>query len=175
MLDRRELSPTAPPDRRPVPTGTPPALVLRRVPACEPPYERPAREATTTAPPAPARRPPRTPMARPHPNPIIPAALVRAQHVFRLTIEVLEGRRGPQQLQQLMTPELVAKITTLCREYAGRRTRTTARLSRVHVQQVTPRAAEACVTVTRNQRAHAMAARMELGKQGWQCTALRIG
>ncbi|MGZ4517577.1 MAG: Rv3235 family protein, partial [Mycobacteriaceae bacterium] len=95
--------------------------------------------------------------------------------VFRLTFEVLEGRRGPRQLEQLMAPDLVAKVITLSREYAGNRSRSTARLKRVHVQQVTPRAAEACATVERNDRIHAVAARMEMGRNGWRCTALRIG
>lgn len=156
--------------------GRPPqALMLRRAPQCEPAHEHPGRESAGRLAPAIAARPPRTPPVHPRPNPISPAALVRAQQVFRLTFEVLEGRRGPRQLEQLMAPDLVAKVITLSREYAGNRSRTTARLKRVHVQQVTPRAAEACATVERNDRIHAVAARMELGRNGWRCTALRIG
>lgn len=149
------------------------SMVLRRIPSCEPPFEH-TRARTA---PAPVRS--GNAIARPargyRPTPVNPAALVRAQQVFRLTFEVLEGRRGPRQLQPLMTPELVEKVTTLARARLGRRAPGTARLNRVHVQQVTTQAAEACATVTLGGRVHAVAARMELRPQGWQCTALRIG
>ncbi len=149
--------------------------LLRRVPTYEPaPEQSPWPEAVLLAP-ARTRSAAASPQHRPQSDPISPAALVRAQQVFRLTFEVLEGRRGPQQLQQVMAPELVAKVTTLARTYAAQRARPTARLHRVHVQQVTPRAAEACVAVEQGERVHAVAARLELGKRGWRCTALRIG
>ena len=180
MAVRPELSR---PEFNPVPPATTIAArgsrlavpLLRGVPPYEPaPEQSPPVSAVVVAP-ARGRRPAAAPRPRPQPDPVSPAALVRAQQVFRLTFEVLEGRRGPQQLQQGMVPELVAMVTTLARTYVAQRARTTARLHRVHVQQVTPRAAEACVAVDRGARVHAVAARMELGKSGWRCTALRIG
>ena len=163
------------PSGPPAPAAPVPASpLLRRVPPCEPAHEHASRQvqslpATRTSSPSPAARP------LPPPTPVAPAALVRAQQVFRLAFEVLEGRRGPHQLQPLMTPDIVAKITTMARGSAGRRTPRTARLHRVHVQQVTPRAAEACVSVERDGRVRSVAARLELAKDGWRCTALLFG
>lgn len=159
----------------PVVTAPPAFPLLRRVPCYEPQPEQPGRRASRV----PAFDTPAVSvLAVPQPlrpTPVNPAALVRAQQVFRLTFEVLEGRRGPRQLQQLMAPEVLAKITTLARANVGQRARSTARLHRVHVQQVTPRIAEACVTVDRGARVHAVAARLDLDRGGWRCTALLIG
>lgn len=154
--------------------------LLHRVPAYEPAHEQaPWPAAAVTVVPVPVPVPTRTRSAaaapQPHPDQVSPAALVRAQQVFRLTFEVLEGRRGPKQLEHVMAAELVAKVTTMARAYVTQRVRTTTRLHRVHVQQVTPRAAEACVAVEQGARVHAVAARLELEKGGWRCTALRIG
>ncbi len=146
----------------PVVTAPPAVPLLRRVPCYEPQPEQPGRRASRVPAfdtPAVSVRAAPQPL---RPTPVNPAALVRAQQVFRLTFEVLEGRRGPRQLQQLMAPEVLAKITTLARNNVGQRARSTARLHRVHVQQVTLRIAEACVTVDRGARVHAVAARLDL-------------
>ena len=174
MSAQPTLDPTPPRVTEPNNPSAPAAPLLRRVPAYEPAPEHAARRvqalpATRTRFPSPAARP------LPRPNPVAPAALVRAQQVFRLAFEVLEGRRGPHQLQPLMTPDIVAKITTMARVSTGRATPRTARLHRVHVQQITPRAAEACVSVERGGRVRAVAARLELAKDGWRCTALLFG
>lgn len=177
MLPSSRLDHHAPPAPVPPPVSIAPALpMVRRAPRYEP--------ARNNASPWPAARPgsprpPRTvsvrnPVPPPRPEPVVPAALVRAQQVFRVTLEVLEGRRGPAQLPALMSPEVVARVTTYARDYTRMRAQSTARLRRVHVQQVTPGVAEACATVERNGRTQAIAARMELGKDGWRCTALRL-
>lgn len=151
------------------------APLIRRVPNYEPAPESgrppaPARAGTGTRPPAAV---PRRPV---RPDPVVPAALVRAQQVFRVTFEVLEGRRGPHQLRSLMSPDVVAKVTTLARVSVGqRRSPGTARLHRVHVQQITSRAVEACVSVERGGKVHAVAARLELAGTGWCCTTLVFG
>ncbi|WP_127783815.1 Rv3235 family protein [Rhodococcus sp. X156] len=155
------------------PAETPPATLLRRAPVCEPAPEH-LRVGTAAPPPRARRRVPAQPQ-RAQPDPVSPAAAASAHQVFRLTFEVLEGRRGAQQLHRVMGPVVAAQVTTLSRAGTGSWARGVTRLNRMHVQQVTPTAAEACATVTRNGRVHAVAARLELGRTGWHCTALHLG
>lgn len=172
MSPRPDLDLLPPTGSTPAPTHTVPRL--RRVPRCEPAHEQAATRAMVIHG-RPAGRTAVTSRVPWRPDPVSPAALVRAQQVFRLTFEVLEGRRGPRQLQEVVSPEVLAKITTLAREDVRRRGRATARLRRVHVQQITAEAAEACVCVERGNRVHAVAARLELHRTGWRCTAFVLG
>ena len=151
-----------------------PTPFLRPVPAFEPPIEatRPPLRLVRAGTDSPRKAPPTACPARP--DPVDPAALVGAQHVLRLAVEVQDGRRSPHQLRDLVAPGLMGALVTAARTPIGTRMHT-GRLQRVHVQQVNATVAEAFATVFRGPRAHAVAARLELGRHGWRCTALRLG
>jgi hypothetical protein len=153
--------------------GTP-LLLVRPAPELEPPAQEVRRPLRLVPKPPSVHQPPTSRPARPLPDPVDPAALVGAQQVLRLALEVQDGRRSPQQLRHLLPPNLVDMVITLARR-SVRGSFTPGRLQRVHVQQVTPLVAEAFATVVRGPRVHAVAARLELGAPGWRCTALRLG
>jgi len=113
-----------------------------------------------------------TPFLRP--VPAFEPPIEETRPPLRLAVEVQDGRRSPHQLRDLVTPGLMGALITAARTPIGTRVHT-GRLQRVHVQQVNATVAEAFATVLRGPRAHAVAARLELGRHGWQCTALRLG
>lgn len=155
------------------PTGLPApgVLMARRIPAFEPPLDvrhRPAPLGRRTVVPCEA-----APLRVLHP--VDPAARAAAQRVLQLSLEVLDGRRSPDQLSRLLPARMVEKVRT------GARTRTArpgsgapAILGPVRVQQVTSTVAETFTTVRRGRWVTAAVARMELTAAGWRCTALRL-
>lgn len=149
----------------------PGVLMARRIPAFEPPLDvrhRPAPLGRRTV--APCEAVPARVL-----HPVDPAARAAAQRVLQLSLEVLDGRRSPDQLSRLLSARMVEKVRT------GARTRTArpgseapAVLGPVRVQQVTSTVAETFTTVRRGRWVTAAVARMELTATGWRCTALRL-
>lgn len=106
---------------------------------------------------------------------------VWAGRFAQAVVEVLGGDRPLAQLvrwtSQRVYLELERRLAILHRtQDAGRRMRTVRpQVRSVHVFHPTPHSAEVSVHVRHGQRSRAIAARLELVRGRWQCTALLLG
>ncbi len=95
-----------------------------------------------------------------------------AELALRRVLEVMDRRRPPTQLRNLMPPPLVDAVVALTRT----RHETTATLRRVRLRSAaTPTAAEVFATYTRGPRVRAIAARVDFDGNRWELTALQLG
>jgi hypothetical protein len=134
------------------------------------------------APPGPARGVPQTPELR-----LLDGGRdndevqLWAARFAQAVVEVLGGDRPLAQLvrwtSQRVYVDLERRLGLLARTSdAGRRRRTLRpQVRSVHVFHPTPEAAEVSVHVRYGQRSRAIAARLELVRGRWQCTALQLG
>ena len=99
------------------------------------------------------------------------AAVQFADLALRRVLEVMDRRRPPTQLQNLMAPSLIDTVVALTRM----RYNTTATLRRVRIRVASPGAAEVFATYTRGPRVRAIAARIDFADSRWQLTALQVG
>jgi hypothetical protein len=91
---------------------------------------------------------------------------------LRLALEVFDGRRAPEQLGPLATPE----VLRYWRAARGqRRPRTPARLVTMRLCLPAPGAAEVAAVCGIDGRVRALAARFERRGGRWLCTAVRLG
>ena len=96
-------------------------------------------------------------------------------------VEVLGGDRPLTQLVRWTTSRVYADLGRRVRilgrtSPASQRLRTIRpQVRSVHVFQPTPETAEVSVHVRHGQRSRALAARLELDEERWQCTALELG
>lgn len=135
-----------------------------------------------SAPPAPVKALPKTPELR-----IVPTngsgedIQLWAARFAQAVVEVLGGDRPLPQLvrwtSQRVYLELERRLTILARSsQGGRRPRAVRpQVRSVHVFHPTPESAEVSVHVRHGQRSRAIAARLELSRGRWQCTALQLG
>jgi hypothetical protein len=106
---------------------------------------------------------------------------VWAARFAQAVVEVLGGDRPLAQLvrwtSQRVYLELDRRLTILARTSSAGRRRHTARpqVRSVHVFRPTPESAEVSVHVRQGSRSRAIAARLELTRGRWQCTALQLG
>lgn len=106
---------------------------------------------------------------------------VWAARFAQAVVEVLGGDRPLAQLvrwtSQRVYLEIERRLSILARTSdAGRRLRTIRpQVRSVHVFHPTPVSAEVSVHVRHGQRSRAIAARLELTRGRWQCTALQLG
>jgi hypothetical protein len=103
-----------------------------------------------------------------------PAASALAERVLRAAVEILGGRRPLRQLSPVLSPDLLAYLTTL-QAVAGH---LEPRVHKVFARQQSAAALEAVALVTLNTGVRALAARFEehvddRGRQ-WRCTALQL-
>ena len=179
----------AEPTASPAPGGCGlPALRLLPAPSTEPPYDdEPGHHSgglrlVHPAPPAAA--------ARPAPRPVVGPALPPVRHLrpagsppparpfavalVQRLLEVRAGVRPLTQLQRDTTPGLYADLE---QALTGRPRSTGLRPTRrdvlsVHVQERPDGVAEVCATVTRGERAGALALRLQAAHGRWFCTEL---
>jgi len=151
-----------------------PASLTSPIIDCEPPPV----GVTACPPPSPAalhRRTPRPLRSLPRPaphNPLPPrAALVFADAALRRVLEVADRRRPIAQLRPLVTPALIDTVIALTRAPHT----AAATLRRVRLRMVDADAAEVFGTYTRGPRLLAIAARIELHRDGWRIVALQLG
>lgn len=115
------------------------------------------------------RRPPPIALADP-PAAGLPEAPPRAElhRLLCLLLEVLDGRRPPAQLRDMLGEGAYASMLAAAR----RRDRRTGRRrpERLHVSRPAPGAIELCATVSDGRRYRATAARVELRDGRWLCT-----
>ncbi len=135
-----------------------------------------------STPPEPVRALPKTPELR-----IVPGGgsgediQLWAARFAQAVVEVLGGDRPLPQLvrwtSQRVYLELERRLTILARSsQGGRRPRAVRpQVRSVHVFHPTPESAEVSVHVRHGQRSRAIAARLELTRGRWQCTALQLG
>lgn len=104
-----------------------------------------------------------------------------AARFAQAVVEVLGGDRPLAQLVRWTSHrvyvEIERRLSILARTSdAGRRLRTIRpQVRSVHVFHPTPASAEVSVHVRHGQRSRAIAARLELTRGRWQCTALQLG
>ncbi len=104
-----------------------------------------------------------------------------AARFAQAVVEVLGGDRPLAQLVRWTSHrvylEIERRLSILARTSdAGRRMRTIRpQVRSVHVFHPTPASAEVSVHVRHGQRSRAIAARLELTRGRWQCTALQLG
>ncbi|WP_149361260.1 Rv3235 family protein [Lolliginicoccus suaedae] len=102
------------------------------------------------------------------------SARAAAAALFRLIVDVLDQRRDTGHLRRAAAPAVIALLAERSRLH-GTGT-PPARILSVHVRPVSERCIEASCTCARGERAFALAARFETGRDGsWQCTALELG
>lgn len=111
----------------------------------------------------------RSPAAHP-PAERLPEAPPRAElhRLLCLLLEVLDGRRPPGQLRDMLGEGAYASMLAAARRRdrrCGRR-----RPERLHVSRPAPGAIELCATVRDGRRYRATAARVELRAGRWLCT-----
>lgn len=103
-----------------------------------------------------------------------PVASTLAERVLRATVEILGGRRPLRQLSPVLSPDLLAYLTTL-QAVAGH---LEPRMHKVFARQQSAGALEAVALVTLNTGVRALAARFEehVDDRGrrWRCTALQL-
>lgn len=106
------------------------------------------------------------------------AAAVFTEAALRRVLEVLDRRRPPAQLRNVLRPNLVDVVTALSRAAVPARGSAVlghVRLRAVDAGAAEPRAAEVFATFTRAGRIRAIAGRVELVSGRWQVVALQIG
>lgn len=118
--------------------------------------------------------------ATPEPLPISalpapdPAASILAERVLRAVVETIGGRRPAQQLSTLLSPDLLASLTSLQSTAAPLQPR----VRKVVARPQGPGVVEAVAVVTLSTGVRALAARFEkpLNDQSarWRCTALQL-
>lgn len=104
-----------------------------------------------------------------------------AARFAQAVVEVLGGDRPVTQLVRWTTSRVYAdlgrRVRILGRNSPSRERLRTIRpqVRSVHVSQPTPETAEVSVHVRHGRRSRALAARLELDEDRWQCTALELG
>jgi hypothetical protein len=186
------------------PSGPRPSISLRPVPPCEPPFDdelEPAVWATAHqlaldwSPagfrPPPEPEPPHTPRRPPHRSVVAGAshdAKLAVHRFVRACVEVLNGHRPPAHLRHLSRPAeastVVSQAQTGARRVADlRRAAHTRRpprrpppvaVVRLRLCEPRPGAVEAAVALVTGERTWAMALRLELHREAWSATTLRM-
>ena len=110
-------------------------------------------------------------------DPDLPDPARWASSVLIGIIETANGRRPPQQLGNMFTATIAARITAdLTRRRAGRpHWLHAASIRSVRAMQPRPGVAEVCATLTVAARVRAVAIRMERRHGQWRCTRLQLG
>lgn len=126
----------------------------------------------TPPPPPPPRAPRELPVQR-----TIEDEVVRrcAQQALRLTLEVLDGRRPPAHLAELVEPSVGRYVAAAAAHRPAVAHAPAARLRSMRLDQPRPGAAEIAAVCQLCGRIRAVAARFELHDGGWRCTAFRLG
>ncbi|WP_414720066.1 Rv3235 family protein [Umezawaea sp.] len=88
-----------------------------------------------------------------------------ARRILTFVAEALDGRRAPRQLIGLMDEKAARELPV----ETGR-----VRLGRIRLCRVAPTAAEISGTLTRNNRVHALVARLEHTGGHWTCTVFKV-
>lgn len=141
--------------------GDEPALAVRRLAEYEPHGAGKRRDARATV----------VDIAHRSRQPDLPRA-PRHEELHRLLcllLEVLDGRRPPNQLRDRLGDGAYASMLAAARRGGGRRG-TSRRPQRLHISRPAPGAIELCATVTDGRRCRATAARVELRGDRWLCT-----
>lgn len=133
--------------------------VVRRLPAYEPP-------AGAVVIPGPRPRPRPRPVWVPVPDPPSPA--LDAVRLVGVVLEVLDGRRPGRLLREVATSGLAVRLGPLVRS------RTTRMLRPPRVCHPSQFAAEIAVTIRRDERVLAVAARAEHADDRWHFTAFTV-
>ncbi|WIX82064.1 Rv3235 family protein [Amycolatopsis carbonis] len=84
-------------------------------------------------------------------------------------LEVLSGLRAASQIQQLVAPQLYARLIA-----HGRLPSTHHRIGNLHLCHPTDAALEAATTIQSGPRVLALAARFERNRTGWVCTRFHL-
>ena len=110
------------------------------------------------------------------------AARPFAEYALRLTLEVVDRRRPPQQLRACLEPNLIDSVRVLANSSLPGRALGSATLERIHLTLSDPTAtgstsADVFGSYARGNRIFAIAAHVTRGPgdQGWRVTSLRIG
>ncbi len=106
---------------------------------------------------------------------------VRWAHRFvQILVEVVSGDRPPAQLVRWTTRPVYLAVAEHAQSQSRHRVRKHARLGRqqvaaVRVSQPDGKAIEVCARIRSGERFRALAARLDVTDDGWQCTALELG
>jgi hypothetical protein len=97
-----------------------------------------------------------------------------ARQFLQATLEMLHGRRSPQQLQAWTSPAVFNDLVR-ARTSAPSTRSTPPAVQSVHVSEPVDGVAEVCAVIRRGERRRAMAARLEGIDGQWRCVKLQIG
>ncbi len=121
--------------------------------------------------PAPGHRP------TPGPNPASASALEArrlVESLLRLTLEIVDRRRRPEQLKGMATQPVIDALAVLSVNSPPGRELGTAVLRKIRVTAAGDRAAEICASYTRGPRVFAIAGRIERRRDLWVATTLLL-
>ena len=110
-------------------------------------------------------------------SPASASALEVRRHVetlLRLTLEVVDRRRRPDQLKGLATQPVIDALTALSVSSPPGRELGSAALRRIRVVSAGDRAAEICASYARGPRIFAIAGRIERQQKLWVATTLLL-
>lgn len=159
---------------------------LSRPPMWEPPAQ-PTYPQMIFAGPAPARAPARAladaPPLEPAPAPPVTRDPMSASAVeirrmveglLRLTLEVVDRRRRPEQLKELATQSVIDALAALAVSAPPGRELGSATLRKIRIVSSGASAAEICASYTRGPRVFAIAGRVERRRDLWVATTLLL-
>ena len=98
-------------------------------------------------------------------------------HLARAIAEILAGARSAAQLADVATPDVIGLLLRNSGRLRAHQALPPQRpvIDAVRVAEPCAGVAEACAVVNLGTRSRAIAFRLELAGQRWQCTAVRIG
>lgn len=160
-----------PPMWEPPARPTYPHLAFAALPAT-PPADGPA-----DAEPQPAAEPTVEPPPAVRPNPTSASAVeVRrmVEALLRLTLEIVDRRRRPDQLQGMATQPVIDALAVLSVSNPPGRELGSAALRKIRIVSAGPSAAEICASYARGPRLFAIAGRIERRRDLWVATTLLL-